>query len=134
MVVAGLRNPSESAVCKAITKEELARQCRRRTQRTKEAVELIKTLLDDFTMCNSLSVPVLQEDAMEIWAEQRHHIPCFEDLPGVTLYAITGEVSKGGVKLLVYRCAQGTTSLESFHLHIARFIPGTSVSDVHFQT
>ena len=134
MVAAGLRNPSESTVCKAITKEELARHCRRRTRRTEEAVELIEALLDNFsTMSDSLGVPVLQEDAMEIWAEQWRHVPCLQDPPGVPLYAITGEVSKGGVKLPVYRCARGTTSLESFHLHIARFIPGTLASDVHFQ-
>ncbi|KAG7500682.1 hypothetical protein JOB18_025985, partial [Solea senegalensis] len=45
----------------------------------------------------------------------------------------TGELTKGGVKLPVYRCARGSTSLESFHLHQCRFIPGTSASDVHFQ-
>ena len=38
------------------------------------------------------------------------------------LYTQTGRLTKGGVILLVYRCARGSTSLESFHLH--RFIPG----------
>jgi len=29
---------------------------------------------------------------------------------------------EGGIQLPVYRCAQGTTFLESFHLHLPRYI------------
>lgn len=60
MVAAGVCNPSENAMCKAITKEELARHWRRtnpggpREQRN----------------LSRHCVPVLQEDIMEIWAEQ----------------------------------------------------------------
>ncbi|XP_078495363.1 uncharacterized protein LOC100184639 [Ciona intestinalis] len=36
--------------------------------------------------------------------------------------------------LKTYRCARGSTSLESFHLHLNRFIPGINLSDLHFQT
>ncbi|XP_071001312.1 uncharacterized protein [Oncorhynchus clarkii lewisi] len=35
--------------------------------------------------------------------------------------------------LLVYHCARGSTSLESFHLHLNRFIPGTRANAMHFQ-
>ena len=49
------------------------------------------------------------------------------------LYTITGYITKGGVKLPVLRCARGSTSLESFHLHIARFIPGSSTNAVNYQ-
>ena len=31
------------------------------------------------------------------------------------------------------RCAYGSTSLESFHLHLARFVPGSSTGAVNFQ-
>ena len=31
------------------------------------------------------------------------------------------------------RCARGSTSLESFHLHLAKFIPGSSANAVNFQ-
>ena len=44
-----------------------------------------------------------------------------------------GTLKKGTVTLPVYRCARGTTSLESFHLHLARFIPGSSANAVNFQ-
>ena len=59
-------------------------------------------------------------------------------------------MTKGGVTLPTYCCARGMTSLESFHLHLARlitclrnkplyiihvisFIPGSSASDLHYQ-
>lgn len=53
--------------------------------------------------------------------------------PGVQLYTVTGHLKKGGVTLPILRCARGSTSLESFHLHIARFIPGSSASAINFQ-
>ena len=31
------------------------------------------------------------------------------------------------------RCARGSTSLESFHLHLARFVPGSAAGAVNFQ-
>ncbi|KAK5911923.1 hypothetical protein CesoFtcFv8_001849 [Champsocephalus esox] len=52
---------------------------------------------------------------------------------GVQLYAQTGSSVKGGHRLPTYRCARGSTSLESFHLHLNRFIPGTLASDTFFQ-
>lgn len=60
----------------------------------------------------------------DIWAEQRRHLACIQDPPGVELYRETGRLDSGGSSLPVYRCARGSTSLESFHLHINRFIPG----------
>uniref|UniRef100_A0A0F8CJ42 DUF6729 domain-containing protein n=1 Tax=Larimichthys crocea TaxID=215358 RepID=A0A0F8CJ42_LARCR len=47
------------------------------------------------------------------------------------LYTETGRLTKGGVSLPVYRCARGSTSLESFHIN--RFIPGTRASGKYFQ-
>ena len=35
--------------------------------------------------------------------------------------------------LPVVRRARGSTSLESFHLHLARFVPGHSAAAVNFQ-
>ena len=40
------------------------------------------------------------------------------------LYTETGHVVKGGVQLKTYRCARGSSSLESFHAHLKNFIPG----------
>ena len=54
----------------------------------------------------------------------REHVNCILDPPGVQLYTEVGTITKGGVELKVYRCARGSTSLKSFHLHINHFIPG----------
>lgn len=69
----------------------------------------------------------------DIWREQQKHVACLQDPPGVSLYIVTGHVQIGGVLLPVLRCACGSTSLESFHSHIVRFIPGTSANAVNFQ-
>ena len=71
-----------------------------------------------------LCCPVLRQegDCCNGWSTQRRHVKCIQDPPGITLYTQTGQQVKGGVVLPVYRCARGSTSLESFHLH--RFIPG----------
>ena len=34
---------------------------------------------------------------------------------------------KGGITRRVYKCARGSTSLENFHLHMTRFIPGLEI-------
>ena len=56
-----------------------------------------------------------------------------QDTPCVLLNAVTKQVTKGGRKLPVYRCARGSKSLESLHSHIKNFIPGTSANAVNFQ-
>ena len=58
---------------------------------------------------------------------------CFYSLIDISLYTIIGHTNKGGIQLPLSPCARGSTSLESFHLHLARFIPGTSTNDIHFQ-
>ncbi|KAK7095805.1 hypothetical protein V1264_005170 [Littorina saxatilis] len=56
-----------------------------------------------------------------------------QDSPGISLYSETGTMIKGGRLLMTYRCARGSTSLESFHLHLNRFIPGDSAGAVNYQ-
>ena len=127
-------SPSDSAVQKAITREELARHCKRRTRGVLETTKLIEELLLSFSSAtDTLGVPLLKSEMKDIWEEQKKHIKCIQDIPFVQLYTLTGHIQKGGVSLPVWRCARGSTSLESFHLHLARFVPGTSASAVHFQ-
>ena len=68
-----------------------------------------------------------------IWEEQQKHVTSTQDPPGISLYTVTSHTIKGGVRLPILRSAQGSTLLESFHLHVERFIPGTSASTVNFQ-
>ena len=84
-------------------------------------------------MTDTLGVPVLGEDMKLIWEEEKKHVPCFQDPPNIQLYTKTGSIKKGGEELPVFRCAQGSTSLESFHLHLNRFIPGTAANALHLQ-
>lgn len=134
MVSTGISSPSESAVRKALSKEELAKHCRRRTRGQEAVSKNIEELILAFsTATDTLGVPILSDEIREIWAEQKRHVECIQDPPGVQLYTITHTITKGGVSLPVLRCARGSTSLESFHLHLARFVPGSSTAAVNFQ-
>ena len=123
LVRAGVRNPSDATVKKAISKEELAHHCRRKTRGTSSTTDLIEALLLAMSPAtDSLGVKLFSDAMQEIWVEQKHHVACLQDPPGVLLYTVTGTVTKGGMTLPTYRCARGTTSLESFHLHLARLV------------
>ena len=75
-------------------------------------------------MVTQEGIPLFHERIWEHWKQQQKHVECLQDPKGVQLYTQTGTLKKGGVVLPVYRCARGSTSLESFHLHLQRFIPG----------
>ena len=120
-MVDGVINPSSSAVQKALCRQELQRHCRRHTRGTEETVEAIESLLLAFSAAtDALGMPLLREEMKEIWQEQKHHVKYLQDPPSIQLYTETARLVKGGVSLPVYRCARGSTSLESFHLHLAR--------------
>lgn len=120
-MVDGITNPSASAMQKALSKQELQKHCRRCTRGTEETVEAIESLLLALSAAtDALGMPLLREEMKEIWQEQRHHVKCLQDPPSIQLYTETARLVKGGVSLPVYRCARGSTSLESFHLHLAR--------------
>jgi hypothetical protein len=106
----------------------MALHCRRRTRGAAATERLIDDLLQTFGGANgrdTMGIPLLDRDRIQaIRAEQRRHLECIQDPPGVELYTETGRLTKGGISLPTYRCARGSTSLESFHLHLNRFIPG----------
>ncbi len=92
-----------------------------------ETTRLIQELLTSMSnMTDSCGVPLFEKERMiAIWQNQQKHISCIQDLPDVDLHTKVGSLKKGDVELLVYRCARGSMSLESFHLN--RFIPGKEV-------
>jgi len=62
-----VRDPSQSAILKAITREELAHHCRRRTRGAEVTLQLIEELLLAFgTATDSCGVPLLM---VTIWEE-----------------------------------------------------------------
>lgn len=115
-----------------LTRDELALHCRRRTRGEDTTIRLLEELFSALMGSrgnDSLGVPLFDSERMEhIWRVQKKHVKCIQDPPGVALYTKTGELTKGGVQLQVLRCARGSTSLESFHLHLNRFIPGLCLS------
>ncbi|KAG5834672.1 hypothetical protein ANANG_G00263900 [Anguilla anguilla] len=115
----------------------LALHCRRRTRGAVETERLVGKLietLDSEKGHDTLGIPLLDHKCIQsIWAEQRCHLCCIQDPPVVSLYTQTGQLTKGDVKMPVFRCAHSLTSLESFHLHLNRFIPGDSANALHFQ-
>ena len=128
---AGIPNPSDSAVRNAIAKAEMARHCKRRTRGVATPKEGINNLLLELsTSTDTLGVPLLKPEIWTIWSEKQRHLACIQDPPDVQLYTKTGEIEKGGIKLPVYRCARGSTSLESYHLHTVSFIQGKRVKPV----
>ncbi|XP_078606607.1 uncharacterized protein LOC144879237 [Branchiostoma floridae x Branchiostoma japonicum] len=134
LVSSGIVNPPDVAAEKAVTKDELARHCRRKTRGTEATVEAIEDLIRSLSKAtDTLGVPLLKPEMTGIWEQQKKHVKCIQDPPGLELYTLTGNIKKGGVTLPVFRCGRGTTSLESFHLHLNRFIPGTSAGAVNFQ-
>ena len=129
----GLRSLSDEAVKKSVMKTELNRHCKRKTRGYLDTMQHIDLLMLEFTAATDvLGVPLFNADMMRIWKEQKRHLECIQD-PGISLYTQTGTVKKGGRTLPIYRCARGSTSLESFHRHLLNFFPGTSANAVNFQ-
>ena len=116
LVSLGVSRPTNAAARKATTKEELLKHCRRRTRgvggnhhchRTTSALTLSSAT-------DTLGVPLLKQELTTIWAEQKKHIPCIQDPPGITLYTVVGHLVKGGVRLQVLRCARGSTGTSTW--------------------
>lgn len=128
----GMVGLKDEDVLRLLTKRELVLHCRRRTRGAAETEQLIGGLIETFDSPkghDTLGIPLLDHDRIQaIWAEQKRHLHCIQDPPGVKLYRKTGQLTKGGVQLPVFRCARGSTSLESFHLHLNRFIPGMPIT------
>ena len=124
--------PSDIDVEKWISGKEMARHCKRKTRGTEETTKLIEELLihlDGPEGRDTMGVPLFDHDKIwSIWDSQRKHVVCLQDPPNVQLYTKIREMEKGGITLPDYRCGRGSTSLESFHLHLNRFIPGNTKS------
>ena len=128
LISEGIASPSDETVQLRVTKKELALHCRRSTRGREETSRLLHELLTSFTGDDgkdTLGTPLFDEERVwDEWRSQRKHISCIQDPDGYQLYSQTGTLVKGGVTLPTYRCARGSVSLESFHLHLNRFIPG----------
>ena len=122
---AGVSIPLVTSVKDAITKKEMVHRCQRRTRGVECTGGAIEALFLSFSSAtDTLGVPLLKAEMMEIWgAGTPPGLSARSTWCGVELYTTTGHINKGGVRLPVLGCARGSISLESFHLHLARFVP-----------
>jgi len=75
LIRAGMKDPSATAVRKAISKDELACHCWRQTREATKTEELLGKLLQRVKqMTDGHSVPLLKEEVDDIWEEQRKHV------------------------------------------------------------
>jgi hypothetical protein len=126
----GASNVSDEDIKRCLTRLEIARHCCRATrgvQRTEAAiVELVKAY-ESPQGRDILGVPLFPKGALHnVWEMQKKHVKCIQDPPNMEslYYEEPHRIVRGGVSLPVLKCARGSTSLEGFHLHLARFIPG----------
>ena len=76
---AGVVNPSEEAVRKVVTKEEMARHCRHQTRGVEETSKLLDSLFSSIsTATDALGVPLFRDDMLTmVWPEQKSTCPVF---------------------------------------------------------
>ena len=95
---AGVTDPSPAAIKKAISQEELARHCKRRTRGANETTALIEALLLRLTHAtDALGASLFRDKTedncmMDIWEEQKKHVVCLQDPPDVPLYTSIGSI------------------------------------------
>lgn len=124
---------ADDNIRKLLSREELARHCRRRTRGVEQTTVLLEELVEVFESDRGrdiMGVPLFPPGALRrVWEQQRHHVACIQDPPNIGLYyKALSPVNKGGIPLPLYKCSRGSTSLEGFHNHLARFIPGNLLS------
>lgn len=119
----GVPGITEKLMDQQIT-EELALHCRRQTRGEQQTIIMTELLLNELMGVKGRDYLGIHERMQHIWQIQKKHVKCIQDEPGVLLYTATGTTNKEDIVLPNYRCARGSTSLESLHLHLNRFIPG----------
>ncbi len=123
----GMPNVTNDLVDRQISARELALYCRRRTRGVETSTRCIEQLLQELkNWSKPFGIPLLDAGKMEnIWQDQKKHVPCIQDVPGVIMYIETGStVTARGLVLTKYRCARGLTDLRSFYCHLNSFMPG----------
>ena len=95
-----------------VSRKERAIHCRRKTRGVDATTCIIDELiesLDSDTGKDSMGQPLFHHDRIrETWKQQRRHIGCIQDPPGIQLYTKIGTMYNGE-KLPRYRCARGST-------------------------
>jgi hypothetical protein len=92
-------------------------------------LNISKLLEELWGSTDSAGLPLINAESMKhVWSIQDKHLPCIQDPAGVDLYTIIGTVEKGSKVFNVFKCARGSSSLESFHKHQCAFVPGNCMT------
>ena len=92
LIRAGVRDPSPTAIQKAITREELARHCKRQTRGATVTANLIEALLLELTFSAAGGERLFRDDMMAIWKEQKSTWYAFK-IPQVSPCTLSPEAS-----------------------------------------
>lgn len=124
----GIKGLTNQEVERRLSRREKALHCRRTTRSAADIVKNIQQLVDAMNGPqgrDTVGEPLFNTFKINTeWHNAKQHLCCILDPPDVPLFMQTGTMKKGGVQLPILRSARGSTSLESFHLHLNRFIPG----------
>ena len=60
----------------------------------------------------------------EVWSAQQKHLECIQDPPDMAMYSVAKVSNKNGIDIPYYTCVRGNNSLEGFHNHLPKMIPG----------
>ena len=121
LVSLGVSRPTNAAARKATTKEELLKHCRRRTRGVGGNHHCYRTTSALTLICYRYPGGASSEAGAHYHLKK--HIPCIQDLPGITLYTVVGHLVKGGVRLQVLRCARGSTGTSTWHRQCSQVPP-----------
>ena len=118
---AGVTYPEFDVARNAITLVELARHCKQKTRGTDQTAGRVDS--HNVTSHRPIWFSSSAQRNAGNTGRAEDALGCITRSYGIDLYTITGQINKGGVKLKTLKCTRGSTTLESFHFHQARFIP-----------
>ena len=112
-----------------ISNETIKHHVRRITQGNMETFRLVEHAIEVLKGDAGLDengIPLFKSnDAIdEIWMCQQRHLECIQDPPEMSMYRIAKLSVKNGIQIPYYTCVRGNNSLEGFHNHLPKMIPG----------
>jgi hypothetical protein len=109
--------------------KELRLHVKNTTRSAEEIISTIEDLMIEMKDAqDSMGCKLFTPQMQVIWKQQREHVKCILDVPGVVLHSLQRTSLKGGINLPVYRCARGSSSQEMMHLYQNDFVPAYSAS------
>ena len=127
---------TDSDIMKRISRYQLQHYVRRVTaQQTYTLVDAaIEELKGDAGLDeNGISLFKSPESINNVWDRQKKHLECLQDPPDMSMYFVKKHVQLNKIELPYYGCHRGNNSLEGFHAHLPRMIPGDHCAINPFQ-